>query len=235
MIWCLGQQEKLGAVLGGEGWRRLGLGCARDMSMVLLGLVPHPRDEVVGSLDLSAIYASYEELRGSPPYDPRMMVKVWVYALMKGVRSSTKIERALYEDVGFRFLSANQQPDHWTVSEFRRRHHKALGGLFEQTVRMAEKAGLVKMRQVAIDGTKIKANASKHSAMSYGHMKKEEQRLREEIERMGVRTTIRLRLAYSGYPAVLTAALMSSSVTVESTLHRPIILMSMLSGRGSKT
>lgn len=139
---------------------------------------------VAGQLDLSGIYASYDELRGSPPYDPRMMVRVWVYALMKGVRSSRKIERALYEDVGFRFLSANQQPDHWTISEFRKRHHKALGGLFEQTVKMAERAGLVKMRQVAMDGTKIKANASKHSAMSYAYMKKEEERLREEIERM---------------------------------------------------
>ena len=144
----------------------------------------HFVNDVVGRLDLSAIYASYDELRGSPPYDPRMMVKVWVYALMKGVRSSRKIERALYEDVGFRFLSANQQPDHWTISEFRKRHHKALGGLFEQTVRMAAEAGLVKMGQVAIDGTKIKANASKHSAMSYSYMKKEEERLRGEIERM---------------------------------------------------
>jgi len=103
---------------------------------------------------------------------------------MKGIRSSRKIERALYEDIGFRFLSANQQPDHWTISEFRKRHHKALGELFEQTVRMADKAGLVKLGHIAIDGTKIKANASKHSAMSYGYMKKEEQRLREEIEKM---------------------------------------------------
>jgi len=86
--------------------------------------------------------------------------------------------------VGFRFLSANQQPDHWTISEFRKRHHKALGGFLEQTVRLADKAGLVKLRHVAIDGTKIKANVSKHSAMSCGYMKKEEQRLREEIERM---------------------------------------------------
>jgi len=119
-----------------------------------------------------------------PPYNPRMMVKIWIYAFMKGIRSSRKIERALYEDIGFRFLSANQQPDHWTISEFRKRHHKALGELFEQTVRMADKAGLVKLGHIAIDGTKIKANASKHSAMSYGYMKKEEQRLREEIEKM---------------------------------------------------
>ena len=144
----------------------------------------HFVNEAARCLDLSGIYASYDELRGNPPYDPRMMVRVWLYALMKGIRSSRKIERALYEDVGFRFLSGNQQPDYWTVSEFRRRHHKALGGLFEQTVRMAAEAGLVKMSQVAIDGTKIKANASKHSAMSYGYMKKEEERLREEIERM---------------------------------------------------
>lgn len=123
-------------------------------------------NEIVDQLDLSVIYGSYRELRGGPPYNPRMMVKVWVYALMKGIRSSRKIENALYDDVGFRFVSANQQPDYWTVSEFRRRHHKALGGLFEQTVKMADKAGLVKLTQVAVDGTKIKASASKHSAMS---------------------------------------------------------------------
>lgn len=144
----------------------------------------HFVNEVVENLDLSAIYDSYDELRGNPPYDPRMMVRIWIYAFMKGIRSSRKIETALYEDVGFRYLSANQQPDHWTISQFRKRHHKGLGSLFEQTVKMAQRAGLVKLRHVAIDGTKIKANASKHSAMSYAYMKKEEKRLREEIERI---------------------------------------------------
>ncbi|MGB9880120.1 MAG: transposase, partial [Anaerolineae bacterium] len=105
-----------------------------------------------------------------------------LYAYSKGIRSSRKIEQALHEDVGFRVLSANQQPDFWTIAAFRRRHHKALGDLFVQTVRIAERAGLVKLRHVAVDGTKIKANASKHSAMSYGRMKTEVERLRKEIE-----------------------------------------------------
>ncbi len=142
----------------------------------------HFVNEVVRNLDLSAIYDSYDELRGNPPYDPRLMVKIWIYAYMKGVRSSRKIETALYEDVGFRYLSANQQPDHWTISQFRKRHHKALGALLKQTVKMAQKVNLVKLKHVSIDGTKIKANASKHSAMSYAYMEKEEKRLMEEIE-----------------------------------------------------
>jgi transposase len=138
--------------------------------------------EMVDKMDLSAIYGEYREERGYPPYDPKMMVKVLLYAYSKGIRSSRKIERALHEDVGFRVLSANQQPDFWTIAAFRRRHHKALGDLFLQTVRIAERAGLVKLRHVAVDGTKIKANASKHSAMSYGRMKTEVERLRKEIE-----------------------------------------------------
>ena len=138
--------------------------------------------EMVDKMDLSAIYGEYREERGYPPYDPKMMVKVLLYAYSKGIRSSRKIERALHEDVGFRVLSANQQPDFWTIAAFRRKHHKALGDLFVQTVRIAEKAGLLKLRHVAVDGTKIKANASKHSAMSYGRMKTEVERLRKEIE-----------------------------------------------------
>lgn len=141
-------------------------------------------DEVVALLDLSAIYDSYRELRGQPPYHPAMMVKVWLYALSKGIRSSRKLEQALHEDVGLRYLSGNQQPDHWTLSEFRRRHGKALGGLLAQTVKLAGKAGLIKLNVVAVDGTKIKANASKHKAMSYARMKKEQERLRKEVERI---------------------------------------------------
>lgn len=136
----------------------------------------HFINEVVSALDLSAIYDDYSELSGQPPYDPAMMVKILLYAQAKGINSSRKIEQALYDDVGFRFLSCNQQPNFWTISEFRRRHRGALENLLGQSVRLADEAGLVKMNQVAVDGTKIKANASKHSAMSYGHMvKKEEQ------------------------------------------------------------
>jgi len=143
----------------------------------------HFISQVVDQFDLSAIYNDYTERRGQPPYEPRMMVKVWVYAYMRGIRSSRRLERALYEDVGFRVLAANQQPDHWTLSNFRRRHHEALAQLFVQSVRLAQDAGLVKLRHVAVDGTRLKANASKHSAMSYGRMKDEERRLAEEIRR----------------------------------------------------
>ncbi len=145
------------------------------------GHLAHFIDQVVDELDLGAIYVSYKDEGGQPPYHPRMMVKVWLYAFARGIRSSRKVERALYEDVGFRMLSGNQQPDHWTLSEFRRRHLQALGDLFVQTVKLAQGAGLVKLGQVAIDGTRIKANASKHAAMSYGRMKAEEERLRGEI------------------------------------------------------
>lgn len=143
----------------------------------------HFIDEVVEELDLSAILGAYTEERGQPPYHPAMMVKVWLYAFARGIRSSRRLERALYEDVAFRMLSGNQQPDHWTLSEFRRRHLQALGELFVQTVQLAQKAGLVKLGRVAVDGTKVKANASKHAAMSYDRMEEEEQRLREEIDR----------------------------------------------------
>jgi transposase len=140
--------------------------------------------EVVEELDLSEIYGDYRELRGQPPYNPLMMMKVWVYAMCRGIMSSRKIEQALYDDIGFRYLSANQQPDHWVISEFRRRHHKAMGKIFAQTVKMADRAGLVELNQVAIDGTKVKANASKHRGMSYARMEREEKRLQEEIERL---------------------------------------------------
>ncbi len=138
--------------------------------------------DIVESMDLSAIYASYRDPRGQPPYEPLMMVQILIYGYMRGIRSSRKLERALYEDVGFRVLSGNQQPDHWTISEFRRRHHEPLGDLLAQTVQMAERMGLVDLQHASVDGTKVKANASRHSAMSYGRMKTEEERLRNEIQ-----------------------------------------------------
>jgi len=140
-------------------------------------------DNVVDQLDLSEVFAGYEGTKGQPPYHPQMMIGVWLYGYCVGIRSSRRLERALYEDVGFRMLSGNQQPDHWTLSEFRRRHLGGLKGLFLQTVKLAQQAGLVKLGQVAIDGTKLQASASKHRAMSYGRMVKEEQRLRGEIAR----------------------------------------------------
>lgn len=138
--------------------------------------------DAVEKMDLSSIYGAYEEVRGQPPYAPRMVVKVWLYAYSQGVRSSRRVEKRLYEDIAFRIVAGNQQPDHWTLNDFRRRHHEALGDLFRQTVQMAKACGLVKMGHVAVDGTKVKANASLHSAMSYGRMEEEEKRLRAEIE-----------------------------------------------------
>jgi transposase len=140
--------------------------------------------DVVESLDLSQVYAAYEEERGFPPYHPLLMVKLWLYGQMRGVRSSRKLERATLEDVGFRVLCAGNEPDHRTLSEFRRRHLEALSGLFLQVLQLCREAGLVKLGHVAIDGTKIRANASKHNAMSYDRMAQEEARLRAEIERM---------------------------------------------------
>ena len=125
-------------------------------------------------LDLSAVYASYLELRGAPPYDPRLLLKLLLYGYASGVFSSRRLERAAQELVPCRYLTADQQPDHKTISEFRRRHLKVLEELFRQVLKVCQKAGLVKLGHVALDGTKIKANASKHKAMSYGRMKERE-------------------------------------------------------------
>jgi len=140
--------------------------------------------DVVSALDLSAIYASYEagDGRGQSAYAPAMMVRVLLYGYATGVYSSRKIEARTYEDVAFRYLSADAHPDHDTFAEFRKRHLEALAGLFTQALLLCEKAGLVKLGHVAIDGSKIKANASKHKAMSYGRMGETEQRLKAEIE-----------------------------------------------------
>jgi transposase len=141
--------------------------------------------DTVKRLDLSAILEVYEqEGRGYPPYHPQMMVGVLLYAYCKGVPSSRKIQRRLEEDIAFRVLSAGNTPDFRTISDFRKRHLKALKGLFVQVLRLCQKAGLVKLGHVALDGTKIKANASKHKAMSYGRMQKEEERLKQEVERL---------------------------------------------------
>lgn len=138
--------------------------------------------DTVEQLDLSEIYDTYTELRGYPPYAPIMMVKVLLYAFSRGIRSSRQIERKLHEDIAFRVISANQQPDYWTINDFRNRHLEALGRFFVQTIELAAEAGLVKLGHVAIDGTKIKANASKHSAMSYARMNEEEKRLKAIID-----------------------------------------------------
>jgi len=138
--------------------------------------------DIVEQLDLSAITQRYAgEERGYPPYHPAMMVKVLLYAYCIGVPSSRKIEKRLCEDIAFRVLAANNTPDFRTISDFRKDHLKALSGLFLQVLKLCQKAGLVKLGHVALDGTKIKANASKHKAMSYKRMKGEEARLEAEV------------------------------------------------------
>lgn len=137
--------------------------------------------DVVDHLDLSAIWSRYEEERGYPPYHPAMMVKVLLYAYCLGVPSSRKIAKRLEEDIGFRVLAANNTPDFRTISDFRKDHLKVLAALFLQVLRLCQKAGLVQVGHVSLDGTKVKANASKHKAMSYKRMKEEESRLEAEI------------------------------------------------------
>jgi transposase len=139
--------------------------------------------DVVSALDLSAIYESYEEKdgRGQAAYAPEMMVRLLLYGYATGVYSSRRIQKRTFEDLAFRYLSGDQHPDHATIAEFRKRHLEALSGLFTQALLLCEKAGLVKLGHVAIDGTKIKANASKHKAMSYKRMNETEARLQQEI------------------------------------------------------
>ena len=138
--------------------------------------------DLVDQLDLSAIEQVYErEERGYPPYHPRMMVKVLLYAECVGVRSSRKIEKRLVEDVAFRVLGAGNTPSFRTIAEFRSRHLKELAGLFAQVLTVCWKSGLVSLKHVALDGTKIRANASKHKAMSYGRMKETRARLEKEM------------------------------------------------------
>ena len=137
--------------------------------------------EVVDELDLSKIEARYDEERGYPPYHPRMMVKVLVYGYCTGTYASRRLAAKLIEDVAYRYLAAGNQPDFRTISDFRKEHGTALAGLFEQVLKLCRKAGLVKLGRVAVDGTKVKANASKHKAMSYGRMVEKERELKREI------------------------------------------------------
>lgn len=141
--------------------------------------------DVVDQVDLSAIEAYYEqEERGYPPYHPRMMTKILVYGYCVGVFSSRRLRKRLQEDVAFRVLAAGNEPDFRTISDFRKIHLAALEGLFQQVLRMALELGAMKLGRVAIDGSKMKANASKHKAMSYKRMKEQERRLREEVRRL---------------------------------------------------
>jgi transposase len=138
--------------------------------------------DLVDTLDLSAIEDTYPEERGYPPYHPCMMVKVLLYAYCTGTYSSRRIAERLVDSVAYRYLAAGNEPDFRTISDFRKRHEKALSGLFEQVLKVCRASGLVRLGRVALDGTKIKANASKHKAMSYGRMRDQESVLRKEIQ-----------------------------------------------------
>jgi len=135
------------------------------------------------SLDLKAITASYKSALGQPPFHAVMMTALLLYAYCCGIYSSRRIAKACIERVDFMMIVANDPPDFRTISDFRKRHLAALAGLFVQVLKLAEKAGLVKLGHVALDGTKIKANASKHKAMSYEGMKRREAQLQAEVGR----------------------------------------------------
>lgn len=141
--------------------------------------------DVVDNLDLSAVDAVYgSEKRGQPPYDPRMMTKLLVYGYCVGVFSSRRIQQRLAEDIAFKVLAGGNEPNFRTISDFRKIHLKTLAGLFEQVLKIALEAGAMKIGRVALDGTKMKANASKHKAMSYDRMKEKEKQLRDEVKQL---------------------------------------------------
>jgi transposase len=158
---------------------------------------PSPRDwlaeddlvyfivETVATLDLSPIFAHYErELRGQPPFHPRMMVALLLYCYATGTRSSRKIMRRCQTDVACRIIVGEDVPDFRTISDFRKTHLARLEGLFLEVLKLCALAGLTRVGTIALDGTKIKANASRHKAMSYDRMKEDEKRLAEEIARL---------------------------------------------------
>jgi transposase len=142
--------------------------------------------ELVIGLDLSKIYGFYgrRDGRGKAAYHPVMMVRLLLYGYCVGVMSSRRIERATHEDVAFRYLAADQHPDHDTIAAFRQQHLPVLAQLFMQVLQLCDKAGLVKLGHVAIDGTKLQANASKHKAMSYDRMEEKEKQLKAEVEKL---------------------------------------------------
>jgi len=141
--------------------------------------------EMVGELDLGAIHKKYSKRkrdgRGQKPFDPEMMVGLLFYAYCTGKPSSRRIEKASYEEIPYRVLTANQHPDHDTIAAFRQENLQELAELFSQVLRLCQAVGLVKLGHVALDGTKVKANASKHKAMSYGRMSEAEQQLEQEV------------------------------------------------------
>jgi transposase len=165
--------------------------CAPDQSLLF---PPSPRDwlpeghlaffiaDTVAAVKLEAFYAAYEgDGRRNQPFDPQMMVTVLIYAYATGTFSSRRIARKLEEDVAYRVLGAGNFPAHRTIADFRAQHLTVFEAVFEQVVQIAREAGVIQLGALAVDGSKVKANASKHKAMSYGRMRDEERRLREQI------------------------------------------------------
>lgn len=146
------------------------------LAVFLLDLLP--------TLNLQPILDAYPEDRGQPPYDPRMMTVLLLYAYSQGLTSSRQIERRCREDLAFMYLTADACPDHDTICAFRREHLEAFTGLFLETLRVAQEAGVLKLGRIALDGTKIRANASKHKAMSYARMPERQAALQAEIQRL---------------------------------------------------
>jgi transposase len=139
------------------------------------------RDTVRESLDLSAIMDAYSEERGYPPYHPTMMTALLLYSYCQGIYSSRRMAKGCVERLDFMAVTGLNQPDFRTISDFRKRHLKALSGLFVQVLKLCRQAGLAKLGHVSLDGTKVKANASKHKSMSYERLNKKEAELRREV------------------------------------------------------
>jgi transposase len=137
--------------------------------------------ETVDLLDLSVVYDSYVSASGAPPYDPQMMLRLLFYGYSTGVTSSREMEKRCHVDVAFRWLTANSTPDYRSIARFRRRHLVALDDLFTQVLVLCSRAGLVKLGRVALDGTKLRASASKHKAMSYSRLGPRIEQLQGEV------------------------------------------------------
>lgn len=141
-------------------------------------------DLVAQELDLSRFYDSYAKTKGQPPYDPRLMVRVLLYGYCVGVRSSRELERACVDVVAFRWLAGQQAPDFRSIGRFRKRHLAALGNVFLQALELCRAAGMVSLGRVALDGTKVRANASRRKAMSYGRLTEKQRILAAEVSDM---------------------------------------------------
>ena len=139
-------------------------------------------DLVEYGLDLAPFFDDYTEARGAPPYDPRLMVKLLIFGYSNGITSSRELERRCHHDVAFMFLTAQAAPDFVAISRFRRRHLKAFTALFTQALGLCAQAGLVSLGNVALDGSKIRASASRHRSMSYDRMVRAEGELAAEVE-----------------------------------------------------